>query len=168
MPVEKLCECGCGEPAPLATMTNAGLGRIKGLPLRFRSGHNMRGRRMSDVTRARLSDAKKGHEVTVDTRTKISQSLQGRPSPHRGADSKSWKGDAIDYSTLHHWLREKHPKTGVCADCGQFVGSEGRGRGTDWANITGIYTRDIANYRELCRACHIRFDRRKRKCDFTT
>jgi len=39
----KLCECGCGEPAPIAKMTRRNSGRIKGQPVRFISGHNNRG-----------------------------------------------------------------------------------------------------------------------------
>lgn len=38
----KLCECGCGQPAPLAPLTNRSLGWIKGQPLHFIRGHNRR------------------------------------------------------------------------------------------------------------------------------
>ena len=38
----KLCECGCGRPTPIATITNTAAGRIKGLPIRFIHGHNRR------------------------------------------------------------------------------------------------------------------------------
>ncbi len=38
----KLCECGCGKPAPIATQTAAKFGRIKGQPMRFIVGHNGR------------------------------------------------------------------------------------------------------------------------------
>lgn len=36
----KLCECGCGQPAPIATTTNKRRGVIKGQPRRFIHGHN--------------------------------------------------------------------------------------------------------------------------------
>ncbi|MFA6167780.1 MAG: HNH endonuclease signature motif containing protein [Gemmatimonadaceae bacterium] len=39
-----LCECGCGQPAPLAGKTDRLSGRVKGEPQRFISGH---GRRLS-------------------------------------------------------------------------------------------------------------------------
>ena len=39
----KLCECGCGMPAPIATYTNARLGYKKGMPVRFVSGHSYNG-----------------------------------------------------------------------------------------------------------------------------
>lgn len=36
----KLCECGCGQPTPLATRTRTDRGQVKGQPTRFVSGHN--------------------------------------------------------------------------------------------------------------------------------
>lgn len=38
----KLCECGCGEPAPIAKKTNAAVGKVKGQPQRFVMGHAAR------------------------------------------------------------------------------------------------------------------------------
>jgi len=31
----KLCECGCGQPAPIAKYPNRRLGHVKGEPVRF-------------------------------------------------------------------------------------------------------------------------------------
>lgn len=42
MPDRKLCECGCGEPAPIARMTNNRLGHVKGQPMRYILGHRHR------------------------------------------------------------------------------------------------------------------------------
>lgn len=36
----KLCECGCGAPAPIARYTDRNRGWVKGQPLRFINGHN--------------------------------------------------------------------------------------------------------------------------------
>lgn len=36
---EKLCECGCGQPAPIAKRTKTSIGHVKGRPTRFRVGH---------------------------------------------------------------------------------------------------------------------------------
>jgi hypothetical protein len=41
---QPICECGCGEPAPLAIKTNTKRGWVRGAPLRFVHGHNSRGR----------------------------------------------------------------------------------------------------------------------------
>jgi len=37
------CLCGCGQRTPIATRTNRSKGLVKGFPLRFISGHNLRG-----------------------------------------------------------------------------------------------------------------------------
>jgi hypothetical protein len=38
----KLCECGCGEPAPIAAETQRSRGAVKGQPQRFVRGHSGR------------------------------------------------------------------------------------------------------------------------------
>ena len=38
----KLCECGCGELAPLSPVNRRSRGWIKGRPMRFIEGHNLR------------------------------------------------------------------------------------------------------------------------------
>ena len=44
-----LCECGCGERAPLATQSHTRHGYIKDRPMRFVKGHNNRGRPMKET-----------------------------------------------------------------------------------------------------------------------
>lgn len=44
----KLCECGCGQPAPVSTVNNASLGWVKGQPKRFVRGHARTGKRVVD------------------------------------------------------------------------------------------------------------------------
>jgi hypothetical protein len=43
-PPVKLCECGCGQPAPIATKTDKKWGHVQGQPQRFVKGHIGRGR----------------------------------------------------------------------------------------------------------------------------
>lgn len=48
-PTVKLCECGCGQPAPIAKQTNTLLGHIKGQPVRFVVGHHNKVRTLRSV-----------------------------------------------------------------------------------------------------------------------
>lgn len=41
---EGLCQCGCGQPAPIAKGTSRRDGHVKGQPMRFIHGHGSRGR----------------------------------------------------------------------------------------------------------------------------
>ena len=38
--MEKLCECGCGNPAPIAKQTRECKGHVAGQPVRFIQGHH--------------------------------------------------------------------------------------------------------------------------------
>jgi hypothetical protein len=42
MTAPKLCECGCGQRTDVATRTDRRWGQVKGQPLRFIAGHNLR------------------------------------------------------------------------------------------------------------------------------
>lgn len=44
-----LCECGCGEPAPIARRSNTRLGHVKGQPVRFIRSHVGRAQRKDPV-----------------------------------------------------------------------------------------------------------------------
>lgn len=64
-----------------------------------------------------------------------------------------WKEDA-SYSSKHKWIAKHHKKIGVCENCLER-------KNTDWANISKEYKRDREDYKELCRKCHIAYDRKK-------
>lgn len=42
-----LCECGCGEPTPIATRNRSRIGHVKGQPIRFLVGHSTKGRQIA-------------------------------------------------------------------------------------------------------------------------
>ena len=48
------------------------------------------------------------------------------------------------YWAVHKWLNRKFPRAGVCDDCG----ATGK---TEYANISGEYHRDRADYRACLR-----------------
>ena len=66
--------------------------------------------------------------------------------------SPYWKGDDASYGQLHLWVRRHFPKPMLCEECSKEKSW------LDLANITGVYDRDINNYRYLCRKCHMKYD----------
>lgn len=70
----------------------------------------------------------------------------------KGARNKRWKGDAVGKKALHKWVRRNFENTGCCEECGRSD------RTMDWASIGHVYTRDRADWRELCRSCHFKMD----------
>jgi hypothetical protein len=73
-----------------------------------------------------------------------------------GVSHPQWKGEEAGYMAVHNWVRRHKIKVGICEECGR-----GRGERTDWSNISGEYRRDLNDYRELCRACHVAEDRER-------
>lgn len=51
----KLCECGCGKPAPIAAKSWAKWGWVKGEPKRFVHGHSFRGRTHGGAARVAIA-----------------------------------------------------------------------------------------------------------------
>lgn len=109
----KLCECGCEEPAPVATRNRVDRGWLKGQPIRFVSGHHLRGK--------------------------------------FGPDTSQWKGNDVGYNALHQWVLWHKVKTGKCSTC-SHTGK------TEWANISGVYLRDLDDFAEMCTSCHRELD----------
>lgn len=74
-------------------------------------------------------------------------------SQPKGQDHHAWKGEDVKYAALHEWVARLKTKTGVCSGCG-------RERPTQWANISGAYLRNLADFAELCQECHGELDGR--------
>src|SRR4051812_42126586 len=58
-----------------------------------------------------------------------------------------------EYRTLHQWVRYHRGKPNRFEKCGDS--SERR---YHWANISGEYKRDLADFERLCVPCHFRAD----------
>jgi len=63
-----------------------------------------------------------------------------------------WKGDKVQYTQLHAWVKVRFPKPELCENCKQVPPY-------DLAN-RGIYNRDLINWKWLCRKCHMVEDQR--------
>lgn len=101
----KLCECGCGEPAPIAKVTIKAKGHVAGQPIRFIAGHQNRGRKWSDEHREKFVAVSTGQKRSPEARKRISDGLKAngiKPSKEAAAKgnanrptmarSPSWKG----------------------------------------------------------------------------
>jgi hypothetical protein len=78
------------------------------------------------------------------TRNKISEGLKGEKNIF-------WKGNNVKKRALHRWVRSRIPITKLCEICNKVPPR-------DLANITGVYNRELNNWKYLCRKCHLRFD----------
>lgn len=113
--------------------------------------------------------ANKGHipwnkdkTLSEEHKRKISESLKGKTKSEehkkkmysfpKGKGHPNWRGDKVSYHALHEWLRVNKPKTELCEICGEK-------RRLDWANIKKhVYTRNIEDYKCMCRSCHKKMD----------
>lgn len=133
----------------------------------------------SAETRAKISAAKMGHEVTAETRIKIgravSAALVGRrvsPETRRriaaaqaGDRGRNWRGDQVGYGGAHKRHRAVLPKE--CAHCGKTDGRLDVALRHDAPNDRLIwcpkrgrwYSVQAEDYLRLCRSCHVRYDR---------
>lgn len=86
-----------------------------------------------------------------------------------GPDNPAYDAENINIVGLHGWIRRHKTRTGTCQKCGakppRRNGRNGSTRaGTEFANISGEYRRDVDDYIELCNSCHQKMDGTGRKC----
>lgn len=91
-----LCQCGCGQLAPIARKTRTYSGHVQGQPVKYIRGHAargkpspFRGRKHTPETRAKISAAHVGKTLDPETRAKISAAKKGTG---RGPSNPRWKG----------------------------------------------------------------------------
>ena len=70
-----------------------------------------------------------------------------------GEAHPGWKGDAVSYSALHHWVRRYKAKPVACQHC------NASDKPLEWANISRAYRRDLDDWIALCKKCHTAYDR---------
>ena len=90
------CKCGCGLITKIAKRNLKRRGIRKGESLNFIHGHNQKGKHHSDNTIKLMRNAQKnhpqypgcgfqpGHEVSAETRQKISKANEGKSGPNKG------------------------------------------------------------------------------------
>lgn len=71
----------------------------------------------------------------------------------KGVNHFGWKGDSASYSAVHKWMTGNFGRPKKCVECG---GNKPR---VEWANLSGEYKRERADWISLCAGCHRFFDR---------
>lgn len=88
-----------------------------------------------------------------------------RLSAPKGERNKAWKGESVSYRAIHLWVQNILGKACKCSNRSCFYPRKNR-RGSimlkpikyDWANISGEYKRDLSDWIQLCRSCHMLMD----------
>lgn len=123
----KLCECGCGQPAPIAKYTSYGVGWIKGQPKRFIHGHAVRGRKHTKEECERMKG--RGNTGAV------------------GESNVTWKGNTASTNAGRKRAQKDFPM-GKCTLCG----ADGKDRHHRDGNSLN---NNPENIKILCRKCHM-------------
>lgn len=91
----------------------------------------------------------KGHHLSQETKDKISDSL-------RNEKHFNWK-EKPTYGIVHYWLRQNFGKASIC----ESILCTNKSTTFDWALLQGKkYQRKRENFIQLCRSCHIKYDRK--------
>lgn len=91
-----------------------------------------------------------GRSHTPEARARISEALKGNTNGPAGEDHHNWRGDQVGYFALHEWITRHHGRPCECEACGTTDPS----KRYEWANVSGEYRRDRADFRRLCKRCH--------------
>jgi hypothetical protein len=70
--------------------------------------------------------------------------------------NKGIYNELYSYNTLHRFIQRNFVKAGCCEYCFEE-------KKTEWANVTGVYSRDRNDYKELCIPCHRAEDKQNPK-----
>lgn len=113
--IQKLCECGCGKPAPLAKRNWNYKGIKKGQPLRFICGHHNRGKKESKESKIkRLKTWGADFEISPYIEDRVIRfypkqkrwyccdGKSGCKIPHARAVYKHYFGEIPDGFIVHH------------------------------------------------------------------
>lgn len=65
----------------------------------------------------------------------------------------NWMGDKVGYGALHSWVNRKLGKAKECSHCGESK------RRIEWANKSHEYKRDLEDWLQLCKRCHMKYDK---------
>ena len=106
------------------------------------------GKKHSEETKEKIREKKLAQGIVPMTAYNEDDNL--------GSKNVQWKGDDVGYSGLHSWISFHYGKPLKCSYC---LKSGGKTTGYHWANISGLYLRDIKDFIRLCASCHKNMDK---------
>lgn len=126
------------------------------------------GIKLSEEHIENMKICQKGKFVSQETRRKISEARKGITYPHMvGSNHHNWKGgisrENISYRTLHRYIEKELGKPQYCRNCGANEIPEGKKRWFQWANVSGLYKKELSDWIRLCIPCHVAYDSKKLK-----
>ena len=89
-----------------------------------------------------------GKHLSEEMKKRISLTMKNKTKAEK---NPMWKGDSVGYSALHIWIRRNLKIPKHCQICKKI-------KPLDLMNVTGIYNRDMKNWKWGCRECHIHLD----------
>lgn len=87
-----------------------------------------------------------GRKLSKEHVQKIQLSKLGDKNPN-------WKGDDVEYDALHDYIKRRFPKSKLCQECGKIPPYD-----IAFLLHPAKYTRNINDYKWLCRSCHTILD----------
>ena len=120
---------------------------------------SFRGKHHTEAAKMKNRLAHLGNKRSLESRKKQAASISGSKNHMYGShinaneNNGRWKGDDVGYDALHDWVRKNKPKPlgEVCEVCIEP-------KAVHAANISGLYLRDVNDYKWLCVKCHSRMD----------
>lgn len=118
-----------------------------------------KGKKMPLSARVKMSIAKKGGRLSLETRKKIGLALLGRKRDNKtilkttGTNHYAWKGVAVGYRALHVWVSRHKGTPKICENC-----KDNTAHRYHWANKSKEYRRELSDWIRLCPKCHYRYD----------
>lgn len=108
----------------------------------------------------KISQALAGKRKSKEHVAKVAKALTGRKRPEiTGEKHYGWKGNKIQYGSLHDWVAAKLGRPKKCVCCGR----SSEDTIYQWSNISGEYKRDLSDWERLCVKCHRLKDRNKNR-----
>lgn len=64
----------------------------------------------------------------------------------------------MNYSYIHQWVRKTFGRASKCEECGLNRLIADRKRTFAWANLSGEYKQERADWKMMCYSCHKKYD----------